>query len=565
MTQPTNKITQFWNELKRRKVVRVIIVYAAAAFVILELVDIVSPSLGLPSWTLNLVIVLLAIGFPLAIIFSWIFDITPRGIKKTEPVELAKEQKEDYPQTDKISRFENSIAVLPFQDMSPQKDQEYFCDGMTEEIINALTHVESLKVIARTSSFAFKDKHEDIREIGKKLDVETLLEGSIRKADNRLRITAQLIKVADGSHLWSERYDRNIKDVFAIQDEISLAIVDNLKVKILGKEKIAIVKRYTEDLEAYNLYLKGRYYWNKRTKENLKKSIEYFEQAIERGPDYAIAFAGLADVYNMLGFYSTLSPIEAFPKAKATAMKALEIDEGLAEAHASIALAKLYYDWDWSGAKKEFMHSFKLNPGYATAHHWYAEYLALTGCLDEAVEEAKTALKLGPFTLIINTIFGFALYYARQYDQAIKQLLKTLKLELNFVPAMFWLGLAYERNLLFEEAITTFQKAISISKEDTLMLEGLGTAYAVSGNTGEALKVLDELMQVSKYLYISPYYIAAIYKGLGDKDQVFKWLEKAYKEHDHWLIYLKIDPIWDNLHLDPRFQDLLKLIVYPEN
>ena len=287
-----NKLSRFWQEIKRRRVIHVIIVYATVAFVLIELTDIVAPSLDLPDWTLNFIIILLCVGFPIAIIFSWIYDITLKGIRKTGPIKLANKKGEDFIESDKTSRFENSIAVLPFQDMSPQKDQEYFCDGITEELINVLTHVESLKVIARTSCFAFKDKHKDVREIGKKLDVENLLEGSIQKDNNRLRITAQLIKVTDGSHIWSERFDRDINDLFAIQDEISLAIVDTLKVKLLGEEKALMVKRHTEDPEVYKLYLKAIYYYSLATDEGFEKARSYVEQALQIDPGFAAGYQG---------------------------------------------------------------------------------------------------------------------------------------------------------------------------------------------------------------------------------------------------------------------------------
>ncbi len=375
--EPGN-LSHFWQELKRRKVVRVIIVYGATAFVILELVDIVSPPLGLPTWTLNFTIVLLCVVFFITVILSWVYDITPKGIIKTKPVKPVQRQGEDYSQLTKISRFKNSIAVLPFQDMSPQKDQEYFCDGMTEEIINALTHIESLKVIARTSSFAFKDKHKDIREIGKKLDVETVLEGSIRKDGHRLRITAQLIKVADGSHIWSDAYNREMEDVFAIQEEISLAIADNMKVKLLGKEKAELVKRYTENLEIYNLLLTGRFFYNKGSEEGGKKAIEYFEKVIEKVPDSAQAYAGLASCHIGLGFRDFLPPKIAFPKAREAALKAIELDETLSEAHVSLGLIKTMFDWDWEGAEREFNQAIELNSNYAPAYSGYSYYLTAT-------------------------------------------------------------------------------------------------------------------------------------------------------------------------------------------
>jgi len=344
MPGKSGNIGQFWQELKRRKVVRVITVYAAATFVIPELVSIIAEPLQLPDWTLALVIVLLCIGFFITVILSWVYDITPDGIEKTKPVQEIKELVKPTGSiawkiatyvsvsvilafvifylinTNKPSEAQTqigkSIAVLPFVDMSPQKDQEYFCDGITEELINSLTHIDGLKVIARTSSFAFKGKQEDIREIGRKLDVETLLEGSVRKAGERLRITAQLINVEDGSHLWSQQYDRELEDIFAIQDEISLAITDILKLKLLGDENTLVTVRQTDNIEAYNLYLRGRYFWNLRTEEDLKRSIQYYKQAIEHDSKYALAFAGLADAYFIMAWWDWYPRTEGYEKGR---------------------------------------------------------------------------------------------------------------------------------------------------------------------------------------------------------------------------------------------------------
>ena len=453
-----------------------------------------------------------------------------------------------------------SIAVLPFSNLSADPEQEYFCDGMAEEIINALTHIENLRVIARTSAFAFKGKHEDVREIGRRLDVETLLEGSVRKAGSRLRITAQLVKVADGSHLWSERYDREMEDVFGIQDEISLAIVEKLKIKLLGKEEPKIVKRYTEDLDAYNLYLKGRYFWNKRTEGGLKKGIEYFEQAIDKDPGYALAHAGLADSYSLLCSYHILPPKESIPRARTAATRAMELDDTLAEAYESLAHVRILYDWNWSNAKHEFRRAIELNPGYATAHQRYALLLTVIGQLDQAIAETRRAQELDPLSLIINTDVGLAFYIARQYDQAIEQCRNVLVMDPNFSVAHFALGLAYEQNEIYEEAVAELRKAISLSGGITVMIGALGHSYAVSGRRDKAKKVLEELRELSQRRYVSPYSIATIYVGLGDKDQAFEWLQKAYQDRSAWLIHLhlKVDPRLDSLRSDPRFTALLK-------
>jgi TolB-like protein/Tfp pilus assembly protein PilF len=353
-----------------------------------------------------------------------------------------------------------SIAVLPFVDMSPQKDQEYFCDGMAEELINALTKLEGLRVVSRTSAFQFKGKAFDIRKIGEQLNVASVLEGSVRKTGDRLRITAQLINVVDGFHLWSEKYDREMKDVFDIQDEISRAIVDALKIKLVGEAATRLVKRYTENLEAYTLYLKGRYYWNKRTEPGLTKGIEYFEKAITKDPGYALAYAGLADCYNVISHYGAVPPKASVPKAKIAAIKALEIDDALVEAHTSLAFALYNYDFAWLAAEKEFQRAIALNPNYATAHHWYAIYLATRGRLEEAIAEMQRARELDPLSLIINTEVGWMLYFGRHYNQAIEQYQKTLEMDPSFAVAHWGLGLAYQQKAMPQEAIAEFQKAI---------------------------------------------------------------------------------------------------------
>ncbi len=457
-------------------------------------------------------------------------------------------------------RFQPSVAVLPFTDMSPKKDQEYFCDGITEEIVNALTKVAGLRVVARTSAFSFKGKTEDVRQIGRKLSASAVLEGSLRKSGKNLRITAQLTNVHDGFHIWSDRYDRQMADVFAIQDEISQAIVDALKIRLIGEPEEPLVKRYTENYEAYSLYLKGRFYWNRRSEQGLRKGIESFEQAIAEDPNYALAYAGLADSYNLLAFYSVMAPREAFPRAKEVAAKALDMDDTISEAHTSLAFANMYYDWDWKSAGREFERAIEFNPNYPTAHHWYGEYLVLMGRTDEAITHAKKAQEFDPLSLIITIMLGWARYYSREYDQAIKNFEIALEMDSDFGPAHFFLGLVYVHVSLFDEAITEFEKASSCFGSSTLFIAARGYAYAASGRRDEAQKVLNELKRKSRRTYVPSYYRAAIYKALGDRDQVFEWLDKAYEERDMWLALLKVDPIWDSLRPDPRFTALLRKV-----
>ncbi len=450
-----------------------------------------------------------------------------------------------------------SIAVLPFADLSPERDQEYFCDGIAEELINALTKVEKLKVASGSSAFQFKGKGHDVHEIGEKLKVKTVLEGSVRKAGNRLRIMAQLVNVVDGYHLWAEKYDCEIEDIFAIQDEIALTIVDRLRVKLLKDEKEKLVKRHTKDAEAYNLYLSGRYCWNKRTKEGFNKAIQYFERAIQKDSGFSLAYSGLADTYNLLGFYGFLSPGDTFPKAKAAASRALEIDDTIAEAYSSLGFANMYYDWNWEAAQSNFLKAIELGPGYPTAHHWYAEYLVVMGQMDKALGEAKLAFEFDPFSLVMNVLQGWVFYYSGWFDQAVEQFGKTLEMDPDFAPARLYLGLTYVQKAMFEEAIVEFRRAKELLGDTLLMDVAAGHAYASWGKREEIKKRMAELETMSAKRYVPPYYIAAMYVDTGDKDQSLAWLEKSYEGHDLWLSFIKVDPIWRDLRSDPRFKALL--------
>jgi serine/threonine-protein kinase len=475
--------------------------------------------------------------------------------KLLKELELTLSKEQSY-----TKKIQPSIAVLPFTNLSADKEQEYFCDGMAEEIINALTQLEGLRVVARTSSFSFRGKEIDIREIGRKLNVENLLEGSVRKAGNRVRITAQLINVADGYHLWSDKYDRNIEDIFAIQDEISLAIVDRLKVKLLKEEKAKLVKRFTENQEAYNLYLKGRYFWNRRYEGGLQKGIEFFQQAIEKDPLYALAYVGMADCYILLGHFGWLPPKEAYPRARTAAEKALEIDDKFAEAHTSMGWIRTFYDWDWVGAEEEFKRALNLNPNYATGYEWYAVSLAPMERLDEASILLKRALELDPLSLMISTVVGLGLYWARQYDEALDQYRRTLEMDPNFSLAYLFQGFNFVGKEMWKEAIASLKRFVALSMNSPIGIGHLGLAYALSGQTDEALKMLDELNELSKKRYVSSLYKALIYGGLGKKDQAFEYLDKAYDERESWMATLKTAPFMDSLRSDPRYEVLLKKI-----
>jgi serine/threonine protein kinase/Tfp pilus assembly protein PilF len=453
-----------------------------------------------------------------------------------------------------------SIAVLPFRDMSSEKDQEYFCEGIAEELINALVKLKGLQVAARTSAFQFKDRDSDIPRIGEQLKVKTVLEGSIRKSANRLRITAQLINVEDGFHIWSEKYDRELNDIFAIQDEISLAIVDKLKVKLLGEEKSALVKRHTDDQEAHDLYLKGLYFWNRRLEGGMKLAVELFHQAIEKDPDYALAHVGIADTYNISGFFGFFPPKEIFPKALAAAKRALEIDDTLGEAHASLAWFYFFHKWDWSAAENEFKCAIEINPNYATAHQWYGIYLLAMGRFDEAIAETELARDLDPLPPIINALVGISYYFARRYEESIKNHLKTLELHPDFLLASTYVVLTYVANGMCEDAVRTMRRAEAYAAEHAYTLGYFGGAYGACGQQEDALRILDILNELAKKRYVSPIHQANVLIGLGRIDEAFDLLEKAFVERNPMLVFIKTAPFFDPALSDTRYVELLRKI-----
>ncbi|HEX2714528.1 MAG TPA: tetratricopeptide repeat protein, partial [Candidatus Acidoferrales bacterium] len=402
-------------------------------------------------------------------------------------------------------------------------------------------------------------------EIARELNVDAVVEGSVLRSGGRVRITAQLIHAATDQHLWAESYERDFRDVLSLQREVARAVANEIQIQLTPQEQVRLSSARTVDPEAYQLYLKGRFYWNKRTEADLYKGIQYFQQAIDLDPNYALAYSGMADCYSLLGWdlFGALAPREALPIAKAAAGRALEKDDSLAEAHSSLAWTKLAFDWDWAGAEREFKRALELNPGYAVAHQWYAECLAGMGRYEEAGAEAKQARELDPLSLTINTIAGWILYFDRQNDQAMAQFRRTLELDPNFWVAHWTLGRAYEQKRMFAEAIAELQRASALSAGSPLSLAALGHAYAVSGQTVGAQHVLAQLKELAEKRYVLPYSIATIYAGLGETDEAFRWLERAYEERSGWLIWLRAEPVSDALRPDPRFQDLLRRIGLP--
>ncbi len=479
------------------------------------------------------------------------------------------EREQWQPSTKKEATFQKmiqaeqpSIAVLPFVDMSLEKDQEYFCDGITEELISALTNLEGLRVSSRTSAFQFRGKEQDIRKIGQHLNVSTVLEGSVRKAGNRIRIIAQLVKVEDGYHLWSEKFDREMADIFAIQDEIALAIVNKLKIKFKAETEdteavhLPLIKRYTENLEAYNLYLKGRYYWNER----IHKAMEFFRLATEKDERYALAYTGIADSYSIFGLYGYIPPAEAFPKARSAAHKALEIDDTLPEAHLSMATVRWWFDWDFKAAERDFKRAIGMNPNFALAQVWYGNFLATLGRFEESLYHTRFGQQIDPLSPGTNIIAGNSLLLMGHYDLAIEEYRRVLEIEPNKPLALWYLGVTYGAKSLYEDALAALLKASDLSRRSNFSLALLGYLYGVSGKNQEAEQIMHELLERSKEQYVAPIYCAFVMIGLAEKDDVFEWLEKAFQDRNTLLTWIKFNPLMKSISSDSRFVKLLQRI-----
>ncbi|MEP6901807.1 MAG: hypothetical protein ABJA66_08660 [Actinomycetota bacterium] len=458
--------------------------------------------------------------------------------------------------------FENqipSLAILPFINVSSDAENEYFCDGLAEELINSFMKLDKLRVAARTSVFSFKGRETDVRHIGQALNVKTVLEGSVRKSGNRLRITVQLINVADGYQLWSERFDRQLEDIFEIQEEIALAIVDALKVKLLGDEKAVLRKRYTENAEAYQLYLKGRL-WNRRTADGFKSAIGYFKQAIELDNDYSVAYSGLADYYLLLGFYEVLPPGEAGEKAKAYAARAVELDNTLAETHSSFGATLGGFDWNWETAREEYEKAIKINPNYLPAQQYYAMNLVVQGRFEAVFERAKRSLEVDPLLPVINANLAWFYYLSRQYEKAEEQARLTIEIEPNHFSAHWVLGITYGQMKRFDEAVSVLQTAVHLSTNRPFVVADLARILAGNKKKADARRILKKLVEASKEHYISPLNYAKIHLGLGDTEKVFEYLEKGFEERSVRLPYLLVDPQFDKLRPDPRFKKILKKV-----
>ncbi len=456
-----------------------------------------------------------------------------------------------------------SLAVLPLENLSRDPEQEYFAEGLTEALITTLAKIGELRVVSRTSAMQYKGVHKALREIARELEADAIVEGTVLRVGRRVRITAQLIDAPNETHLWAESYERDLRDVLTLQAEVAHAIARQIQIKLTPQEQAHFADVHPVNPEAYEAHLKGRYHWNRRSGESLPKAVQYFQQAIAKDPTYAAAYSGLADCLSVLGYWCLVPPDEGCGKAKGLAHKALEMDHSLAEAHASLAFATMFYDFDFVTAEREFERSIELNPRYGTAHQWFGLSLGFMGRYEEGFTELKRAIRLDPHSMMIQVTLGFVHWCARRYDLAIEQYERVLELDPNFVQAHLDIALAYLHKSMHEPAIAAFRKAVQLSRGASLFVALLGNAYAASGHPDEAQTILKQLHELAKHQYVAPYAVGRIYAALSKKDEAFRWLETAYGARDPLMVCLKTDPGVDDLRTDPRFQDLMRRMNFP--
>src|SRR6266487_1291566 len=580
----------FFAELKRRNVYKVAIAYAVVSWLLIQAASIFLPAFDAPPWVMKIFIIVVIFGFPVSLILSWAFEITPEGIKLESEIEPTKSiarrtgrkivavtialavvaaglfmyqlvrSKSDTlgpPTTATIAN--KSIAVLPFDNLSRDPDNAYFCEGVQDEILTRLAKVSDLKVVSRTSTQHFKSSPDNLPQIAKQLGVKHVLEGSVQKSNDQVRVNVQLINALTDAHLWAETFDRKLTDIFAVESEIAKTIAETLQARLTGSEKSSIAKTPTVNPEAYELYLKGRFFWNKRSGTDLRKAIDYFERAIAKDPNYALAYVGLADSHLLLSSYASVSPRESLPPAKAALKKALSLDDSLAEAHASSGLLATL-ELDLQRAIDELQRAIKLKPNYATAHHWLSLGFTTLGQFDPAILEAKRAVELDPLSLIINADYGWVYFNGHRYDEAEAQVRKTLEIDPNFFLAHYYLGAVLQFKGHVAQAVPEFQKAFDLNG-DPYSRAMLGQGYARNGQPGEARKILASLSEEAKSKYVAPYALALVYAGLGDKERAIEELEHAYQQGDtNYLFVIKTDPFLDSLRGHPRFDALVQKI-----
>ncbi len=568
---------KFFTELKRRNVYKVAIAYAVVAWLLMQAASILFPTFEAPPWTMKVFVAVTALGFPIALIIAWAFELTPEGLKRTKIAdELPKKSARSrawiyvvviagvisvslfflgrYTATSKqsvsVELSAKSIAVLPFVDLSQAKDQEYFCDGISEEILDALAKVEGLRVVARTSSFSFKGKNADMSEIAQKLNVQNVLEGSLRREGNRIRITAQLINARNGFHIWSDTFERELQGVFAVQDEITRSIVDALKIKLA----VAPPVRTPESTEAYDLYLKGLYYSNKSDEENLRKSLILFQQALDKDPNFSRAWTGIAKAWEQLAD-AYVRPLEAYPKVKEAAWKALALDDMDAEAHCYLGEAKFLIDRDVAGGEAEIKRALQLDRNSATAHFSMSWLKLDQGDCDEGVKQIQEAEKLDPLSPMIISSAAERYIAADRLDDAISAGKRVLQVDPNYIYFDSALADAYREKGDLQEAVALYEKAQTVTHSPSA---GLAITYAKMGRLEDARRVLNQRIEKSRQQYVAADSIAAVYVALGDKEEAFRWLERAFDEHSAPMYDMACHPKFRALRSDPRFADLLR-------
>ncbi len=584
------KIDNFFAELKRRNVYKVAVAYIVAGWALSQGIAQVFPVFDIPNWIIRLIVLLIILGLPIALVLAWTFELTPQGIKRTETAdampETARQKKHTWiyvvviaglfsiglfflgrysaknatpRQSEAATVSQKSIAVLPFDNLSRDPDNAYFCEGVQDEILTRLAKVADLKVISRTSTQHFKSTPDNLPQIAKQLGVAHILEGSVQKSNDQVRVNVQLINALTDAHLWADTYDRKLTDIFAVESEIAKTIAETLQARLTGSEKSSIAKTPTVNPEAYELYLKGRFFWNKRTGDDLRKSIEYLKQAIAKDPGYALAYAALADSYGLLRFYGGASPAESVVPAEAAAKKALELDDSLAEAHASLGLIATE-ELEVNRGVNELERAIQLNPNYATAHHWLGLALATLRQSDRSVGELKRALELDPLSMIINADLSIIYLYARRYDAAEAQARKTLEIDSRSFVAHYYLGEALQLTSRLKEAIPEFQKAVELNN-DPYSIAMLAQAYARNGQTDEARKLLAQLNEMAKSAEVPEYALAIAYTSLGEKERAVEALEHGFAGgNKSYLFLLPGDPFLDDLRDDPRFEALVQKI-----
>ena len=577
----------FFSELKRRNVYKVAVAYIVAGWALSQGIAQVLPVFDVPNWAIRLIVLLIMIGLPVALSLAWAFELTPEGIKRTDAADAVGQHSRGHTwiyivviaaafsiglfflgrfsagnkTASPVGISNKSIAVLPFDNLSRDPDNAYFCEGVQDEILTRLAKVADLKVISRTSTQHFKSVPENLPEIAKQLGVAHILEGSVQKASDQVRVNVQLINALTDAHLWADTYDRKLTDIFAVETDIAKTIAETLQAKLSGSEKTAMAKKPTVNPEAYELYLKGRFFWNKRTGDDLRKSIEYLKQAIAKDPGYALAYAALADSYGLLRFYGGASPAESVVPAEAAAKKALELDDSLAEAHASLGLIATE-ELEINRAVNELERAIQLNPNYATAHHWLGLALATLRQSDRSIGELKRALELDPLSMIINADLSIIYLYARRYDAAEAQARKTLEIDSRSFVAHYYLGAALQLTSRLKEAIPEFQKAVELNN-DPYSIAMLAQAYARNGQTEEARKLLAYLNEMAKSAEVPEYALAVAYTSLGEKERAIEALEHGFAGgNKSYLFLLPGDPILDDLRGDPRFEALVRKITH---